>query len=274
MLFVAKDLKASRVNLMMNNFVAGLPSPLSFIGLGDVIARNLGDETPSWSVRVLPILHEVDVSIGRLKPEMQRTGSFFKPIETFESMHGTVCVSVIFDIPGCEDELAVSEILNGKRISGGPIWNKEVVVAKVLPDGSSFSELNRGYAIVAPTKPEMCVTSHGDYASLTRLAETLYQREGGKGSGWIIPSAVGYRLIEDPKTAPTRSGVRDQDIPHVFAEPLTGIAELVSIRNPRLRDATTDEFSKMLWSWHSINNEILGHRAYIQDPSNESTPNV
>ena len=274
MFFAAKDLKASRVNLIMNNFAAGLPSPLSFIGLGDVIARNLGDETLSWSVRVLPILHEVDVSIGRLKPEMQRTGSFFKPIEIFESMHGSVCVSVIFDIPGCDDELEVSKILNGKRISGGPIWNKEVAVEKVLPDGSTFSKLKRGYAIVAPTETEMRVTSHGDHASLTRLAETLYQREGGKGSGWMIPSAVGYKLIEDPKTAPARSGVRDQNIPHVFAEPLTGIAELVSIRNPRLRNATTEKFSELFWSWHNINNEIIGHPAYIKVPSNEGTPNV
>lgn len=274
MLFVAKELKASRVNLLMNNFTAGLPSPLSFIGLGDVIARNLSDDTPSWSVSVLPILHEVNVSIGRLKPEMQRTGSFFKPIETFESMHGTVCVSVIFDIPNCDDEIEVAEILNGKRICGGPIWNKEIIVEKVLPNGSAFSKLNRGYAIIAPSEPEMRLTSRGDHASLTRLAETLYQREKTKGSGWIIPSPVGYKLIEDPQITTVRSGVRDQNIPHVFAEPLTGIAELVSIRNAKLRDAKPEEFSKFMWSWQSNSHEIVGHSAYIQNSTNEGTPDV
>lgn len=30
-LFVLRDIRASRVNLMMNDYAAGLPSPLSFL---------------------------------------------------------------------------------------------------------------------------------------------------------------------------------------------------------------------------------------------------
>lgn len=65
MLFAIKNMKASRVNLLMNDFAAGLPSPLAFIGLGDAIARRLG--LNPWSARTLPILHRVDVSQGRTK---------------------------------------------------------------------------------------------------------------------------------------------------------------------------------------------------------------
>lgn len=50
--FVVKNIRATNVNLIMNDFAAGLPSPLSFLGLADLLARNLG-LTP-WSARVIP----------------------------------------------------------------------------------------------------------------------------------------------------------------------------------------------------------------------------
>jgi hypothetical protein len=67
MLFLAKDLKASRVNLLMNDFAAGLPSPLAFLGLGEAIGRSLGAE--NWTVAVIPVLHRVDVAEGRTRAE-------------------------------------------------------------------------------------------------------------------------------------------------------------------------------------------------------------
>ena len=66
MLFAMRNLRASRVNLLMNDFAAGLPSPLSFLGLADALARDL--ELPPWSARTLPVLHRVEVSKGRTRP--------------------------------------------------------------------------------------------------------------------------------------------------------------------------------------------------------------
>jgi hypothetical protein len=101
-LYVLRNIRASRVNLIMNDFVAGLPSPLSFLGLGDLLARNLG-LTP-WRARVIPILHRVHISDGRTKPEMENKSGVFSPIETMEDMTGTVDISLLLHFPRCESE--------------------------------------------------------------------------------------------------------------------------------------------------------------------------
>ena len=89
---------ASRVNLLMNDFAAGLPSPLSFLGLADALARDLG--LAAWSARILPVLHQVSVTEGRTKPEMEAKSGSFVPVETMEDLTGTVEVSILVDLPG------------------------------------------------------------------------------------------------------------------------------------------------------------------------------
>lgn len=54
-------------------------------------------------------------------------------------------------------------------------------------------------------------------------AGSQYQR-GQKG--WIIPVAVGYQAIERPQQRPQARGGH----PHVYAEPVTGLAEAVSAK--------------------------------------------
>ena len=109
MLFLAKKLKASRVNLLMNDFAAGLPSPLAFLGLGAAIAPALG--APRWSVGVLPILHSVDVFEGRTKAEAApaRKSGVFAPIEIPEDLIGAVSVSLFLDVPECADGHRVAD---------------------------------------------------------------------------------------------------------------------------------------------------------------------
>src|ERR1700757_2700855 len=98
MKFLVTDLAASRVNLLMNDYASGLPSPLAFLGLGAAIAPELGAER--WSVGVLPVLHEVAVSSGRTKPEMTPASGRFSPIEIVEDMIGTVRFSMVLDVRG------------------------------------------------------------------------------------------------------------------------------------------------------------------------------
>jgi hypothetical protein len=262
MLFVAKGLKASRVNLLMNDFAAGLPSPLAFLGLGAAIAPALG--APRWSVGVLPILHSVDVSEGRTKAEAApaRKSGVFAPIEIPEDLVGSVRVSLLLDAPDCFDEHGVADALLGRRIAGGAIENENIVVLTNPADGSAFSRVSCGYAMVRAEPPKSSIVATGRIDELKALAAELYPAEREPGSGWHVPVAVGHRLLEDPKTAPKRANTRDPDIPHVFTEPAVGIAELVSVRNKRLTSLDENGLRALLWRWTAEGDWIVGHPTY------------
>lgn len=260
MLFLAKDLKASRVNLLMNDLAAGLPSPLSFLGLGEAIGRALG--APSWGVGVLPILHSVYVSEGRTKAEFSKKGPNFEPIEIPEDLIGAVNVSLLLDVPECTDEHKVADVLLVRRIAGGPIENEKIVVSSVAFDGSAFNDMSRGYAMIRAEPPKSNFIATGRIDDLKALAVELYPAERAPGSGWHVPVAVGHRLLEDPETVPKRANTRDPDIPHVFTEPVVGIAELVSVRNKRLIGLNEDGLRALLWRWTAVGEWIVGHPTY------------
>ena len=271
MMFVARNLKASRVNLIQNDYASGLPSPLSFLGLADTLIRKLGLEP--WNGRALPIMHHVAISKGRTKPEMEPKGGAFTPIETMEDLIGTVEVSILMDLPGCESDTEVKRLMAGRRIAGGLIQNDRIDVEAVTPDGAAFRGLRRGYAMLRPDadRPERRRISTGDEETLSSIAHTVFPTEREPGHGWIVPVAAGYRLLEDPETAPKRIRTRDPNIPHVFAEPVLGIAELISVRNKRLTDLSEEGLRERLWSWDARGDLVLGHPAYHPEtPENAS----
>lgn len=264
MIFTAKNIHAERVNLLMNDYAAGLPSPLSFIGLTDAIVRDLG-LTP-WSGRVIPILHHVSASSGRTKPEMEiskrpATYGSFMPTAIMEDLVGTVKLSLMLDIPECESASDIAESLMRRRVAGGIIQNDRIEVDIAAEDGSAFRHFRRGYVILAPNEGTSCgnILCDGDQSSFAQILEKLFPDKRLPGSGWFIPISAGYRLLEDPEEAPSRIRRRDASLPHVFAEPLLGMAELVSIHNRRL---TQENFSSLFWSWHVEGDFILGHPAY------------
>lgn len=267
MIFSAKNIRASRVNLMMNDFACGLPSPLSFIGLADAIVRDLG-LTP-WSGRVIPILHRVTPSDGRTKPEMEPKAGAFTPIETMEDMIGSVEISLIFDIPECDSAIDISSSLMRRRIAGGIIQNDGIDVDSITANGTAFRALPRGYAMLAPRpdRPELSTTSTGDAGSYGQILDLLFPDEHVSGSDRIIPVAAGYHLLEDPDEAPPRIRRRDPSIPHVFAEPVLGMAELVSVRDSRLTSLSEDAFDALFWSWHAEGDSLFGHPAYLSNPT-------
>lgn len=266
MLFAVHELRASRVNLLMNDFAAGLPSPLAFLGLGAAVAPDLG--APRWKVGVLPVLHEVHVSKGRTKPEMAPKGDHFAPIEITEDLVGFVRVSLLLDVPSCSDEHKVAEALLGRRVAGGVIGNESIRVTTVAADGGALKALARGYAVVRPDTPKLRIIATGEIADLADLAAALFPATREPGAGWFVPVAVGHRLLEDPAiraTAPPRANTRDPSIPHVFTEPVVGIAELVSVRNPRLTGLDGDGLSDLLWHWTAEGEWIVGHPFYHPD---------
>ena len=270
-LYLLPNLRASRVNLLMNDYAAGLPSPLALLGLADLIVRRIG--LPPWSGRVIPVLHEVTPSAGRTKPEMEPDAGTFGPVEIIEDLTGTVELSLLLHLPGCERESAIRDALSGASLAGGTIQNDRVEVRTVTPDGSAFRGLRRGTAMVRPDQAGRRLISSGDLTpeqpGLAAIAEILFPEERGPGHGWLVPSAVGYRLIEEPETAPRRIRTRTRSVPHVFAEPVVGVAELISVRNPRLTGLTTSGLNDLFWGWEARGDLILGHPAYHPDhPSN------
>jgi hypothetical protein len=260
MRFIINNLRANRVNLLMNDYVAGLPSPLAFLGLAESIGRDLGVQ--HWHARIIPILHSVHVSEGRTKPEMENKSGRFSPIEIVEDLVGTIDVSLIIDLPGCKNADDVGSRLLCKRIGGGIIKNKELQIDSTADDGSSFKKVGRGYAMVRPDQEERRIISSGNLSQIERIGRILFPEVREPGRGWIIPVAVGHRLLEDPDTAPKRSRSRSPDIPHVFVEPCVGIAELISVRNSRLTDLNDTGMTDYFWNWSAKNSYVLAHPAY------------
>ena len=260
MRFAIRHLRASRVNLQMNDYAAGLPSPMAFLGLVEAMGRDMGVDP--WTSSVLPILHAVHVADGRTKPEMEPKSGAFTPIEIVEDLVGTVNVSLILDLPGCESADDVRSRILCKRIAGGTISNRDVRVDVVARDGSCLKGLSRGYAMVRPDQVERRIISSGDMGQMERIARVLFPEVREPGRGWIVPVAVGHRLLEDPETVPKRLRTRSPDIPHVFVEPCVGIAELVSVRNARLTGLDEDGMADRFWKWSAEGSHVLGHPAY------------
>lgn len=262
-LYAVRNIKASRVNLLMNDFAAGLPSPLAFLGLADFLGRRLG--LAPWSARVLPVMHQVYVPEGRTRPEMVNKAGVFTQIEIMEDMTGIVDLSLLIEIPGCDSETALRDAMDGSRIAGGVIQNDTLDVAQVTADGSALRGLRRGYAMARPDTRERLRISTGDAEGLQEIAATLFPAQRPQGSGWIVPTSVGYRLLEDPDTAPKRLNTRSNTVPHVFVEPIVGIAELISARSPRLVNLTEKALAALMWSWDARGDLVLGHADYRPD---------
>ena len=263
MMFVVKNLTFARVNLIMNDFVAGMPSPLSFVGYADAIARKVGIEP--WSASVLPVLHSVSSPEGRTKPEMEAKSGIFKPIETLEDLTGLVTCSLLIDLPGFNNETDLRHIISNMRFAGGLLQNAEISsnqVKMITSDGSAFRQIYRGFALLRPRNAENLIISNGDENTLSSVIAKAFPAERMPGSGWLIPAAVGHHMIEDPDTVPFRSGKRDTTIPHVFTEPLIGLVEMASVRNPDFTKVVEDDLLDLFWNWHAEGEYVVGHKNY------------
>lgn len=263
MLFLIKNIEVARVNLLMNDLASGLPSPLAFLGLGTSMAISLGLEERKWNVAILPVLHAVYVSEGRLVPEKYFKSGRFETDEIQEGMTGHISCSFFIDIPDCDDEKAVERAFVGKRIAGGDVQNdlSNIRVEVVASDGGSLPSLRRGYALTSPREKDFRKIAWGNPADLSAVADILFGNR--EKAGWHVPAAVGYKLLEDDEYQPSlKEGTRDETIPHAFCDPVVGVSELISIRNPELTALNTDEFRSLFWKWDVKGKFILGHPDY------------
>ncbi|OYV96500.1 MAG: hypothetical protein B7Z62_08090, partial [Deltaproteobacteria bacterium 37-65-8] len=96
MRFAITNIETGQANLLMNDYVAGLPSPLTSLGFAEAIVRQL--DLKPWSARVLPVIHAVQPSEGRTRPEYTNDGGRFAPTEMPEDMKGHVDISLIVEL--------------------------------------------------------------------------------------------------------------------------------------------------------------------------------
>ena len=270
MIFVAGNIHAERVNLLMNDYSAGLPSPLAMLGLADAVMRDLG-LTP-WTAGVVPVLHHVNISMGRTRSEMVNKSGVFRQVEIPEDMIGSVRLSLILDLPGCDDESALADCLMRRRIAGGMIQNRKINVRKIAGNGTVFDLLRRGHVMIAPQQASHCMIANGSREGFDRILELLFPDCLDALPNYWIPAAVGYRLLENPDDVPDRTCRQNPDLPHVFAEPLLGLAELVSDRNWRMTTLSEEDFSSLFWRWHVERDFILGHQAYQLTTGQQENP--
>ncbi len=249
-------------NLFPNDYVSGLLGTTAPLGLAAHMAPLLG--VPRWDISVLTIYHSVYATDGQTRPEF-RVKSGFRPAEKVEDMRGDIRLSLIFDIPDFDDAQLLGEVITGCTLAGGTIISDLIEAKRVSGDGSCFSEVAEhvrggGYILQRPNKPNFRLISSGDEQGLAAIAKTLFPAT--RISERLVPIALGFRLLEAPEEAPERYNTRDAITPHVFAEPVVGVGELVSIKSPHLMELTPNGVSDLFWRWSLNDDWILTHPKY------------
>ena len=266
MTIIISNIVADGVNLVQNDMASGMPSPMAYLGLAAAMAPDLG--LSRWDVRVLPVLHDIVVSPGRTKADYQSKDGVFKPQEIPETMIGRVRLSLVLDLPARVSGADVTDAFVGRRIAGG-IVTQPGRIREAQTFGDALRAMPRGYALVPPRDAALQAVTTGEGDDLADIADLLFPAQKLPGTGWIVPAAVGWRLLEDPRTVPARRGTRNADIPHCFAEPVLGLGELISIRNPRLTGLVPADFAALFWSWQTRGDWILGHTTYADSLQKE-----
>lgn len=265
--YLVSDLVASRVSLLQNDYAAGLPSPLAFLGLVAAFSEATGHGY--YGARVLPVLHSVTPNHGRTRPDFGRKADRFVPQEIPEDLLGHVEFSLFMDLPAPIDAAKISQILIGKRLAGGVIFNrhhgKAFRVTAVAEDGSALRSCRRGRVLIPCLRDGVRGhTCFGEADDIRRMRASLSVRKtkDNPEPGWRVPVAIGYRRITEPDARCIPECARDDWTPHVFAEPGAGVAELVSVRSRLLSQMDAHEFRNLFWFWSVMGRHITAHSSY------------
>ena len=252
MKYLAGPYRAERANLRGNHLTAGVPSPSAFLGLAGAVARNLGLD--GWRLSVVPVLHRVAPSNGRSRGETVIAGSkssAIMPLEIMEDISGLVEFSMLLDLDGAPDAHAVDAAIMTRRFAGSALFRagrQDGIRVREANGKAPLRGVPRG-RVLAPAIHAPTEVSFGDRSGLEAITTVLYPATAPvQGSGWLVPVAAGYRLLETPAPAGTRRAARSAEHPHAFAEPAVGLGELVSSRG-RGPLQTAAGLDGLAWRW-------------------------
>ncbi len=255
--FLIGPMDVSRIALDGNALVSGYPPLTALAGFSDSIARRLHQPAANWPLALL--IHDLQVSPGRFKPKPDKSG---QPVEAIERITGSLTGTILLVDPGASvTEAEVEAALPGLRLAGGmpPLRTG----AREIESLSILSTLPPGHLIV--DRSDLLEKAAEQAADPLDGLLDLFTWQPVEGGGWtnpwsldengsrrlLAPVAVGYQAIEPLANCQPRQGTRCSNTPHVFAEGIASVAELVSAR--KLARAKSDEGSAlpMFWCWET-----------------------
>lgn len=265
--YTITGMSAGLVNVVQNNYCAGIPSPTAFIGFASALFEKIGLDQKE--AKVIPVLHMCQVSTGRtLGQQIPASKDDVKSQDMHTDMPANIRFSVLIQTDASDIESDLKKVVPAMRFGGKPIFG-DIEAKRVERDGRAMRSLERGYAIVPPiNEVNRGVASFGDEASWKQVSQFLMkERATADGDqvpnvGWRVPVAIGYEYIKGFRIT-NKSLLRDPNKPHSFASPGVGIAELVSVKNHTLSEMTAEEIDDLFLQWSFNSDKVVIHNSYL-----------
>lgn len=251
-LFTVENIYAENVNFLASDYVAGMVSPGALIGLAGAMQMKLCGGSP-YKVSVLPLIHEIEFSRGRTLGELRHVDQSVSDAtvvtEIPQDMPGLIRFSLIIEMQdGDATEIQVQRFIESARFSGGQVTtdptapHRRPTVRRHDGWGDvDIRRLPRGWAVMPLSGP----VAQGDEEEFLNL---LAARQVAMQKGRIVNLVpAGYRMLGFG--APQLQGARDGKTAHQFAEPLTGLSQTVSSRNPFFRSLSAQDLAAHAWTW-------------------------
>ncbi|MGR9012861.1 MAG: type I-F CRISPR-associated protein Csy2 [Gammaproteobacteria bacterium] len=251
---------AQNVNAEANQYVVGLPAITGFTGFAHQQIRllnqpaDLGLQENGTAI----VIHDFQLRAGHPRcPAYMKDENGSEAASIVEEFKADLRISLIIRIDSEDDAAndliehhflgkrqndetryyanpALQNRINHSFLAGGHCVKTGKVRffdSKKLSDWLK-KEMSPGYFIkdrydlLSEDKAQGITPLDSVLNSMTRFKTDISNQYQRSRKGWIIPVAIGYQAIEQPQQ---RSQARGGH-PHVYAEPVTGLAEAVSAK--------------------------------------------
>lgn len=258
-LLCLQGLQADDINLAASDYLhhsLSLPALAGFVHRLERTLNSLGGEYSTADTRFMVIVRQCSASHGFPRGVTSDYGSASKapaPRLMYQYQgRATVDLLIRFQVDGFAaglDELtdpdALSIELAGMHLCGGTLAAVAPEQIRILcqPDQqqrylqnlSADGYLLEDLSALLATEPAT-VTDQTELAETDRLQRlltlTARPRDGSRTEhGYLVPAAIGYRLLEPPQPRYQRNAAEQYD--HAFAEPMLGLIRLRSCASYR-----------------------------------------
>ena len=202
--------------------VYGMPSPMTAIGFVRALTGRAGISCNDKVLYCVSDFEPHGTKSFTYTYAIFRSGDrdSGKPETQLDDPKANMAGAVVFYADAPMDGLAerIEDQLLGMRFAGGFITESKVGVYDTFDECKK--SLRPGFFAV-----ERKLSGTDDPLSEI-IREVAVGADKKKGSGWVVPSLMGFRMLGEPTK---RKGGR-MGLPHVFVDPLIGLMEFHSIR--------------------------------------------